>query len=311
MRVVNQKKIGDYYKIYEQIYENPLITLYDIAVNTGLCRNTVSKYVKEMYERGVIHGPHVCMKPARTYKEYVYLLNFTDPLTTFDVLERFPEVVYKKLTFGDWNILVISNELLDFSKMEGFENVVYQGMKYWSYTPKVDYMPWDQSFEEIYKYLDRFIPYRLERKKREVTFLKWGKDEWTLYHSFHFMREKVSPVLKKARVRYTTYKNWKKTLDKYCTVHTGFYPEGYKHYLSCCFLFDTDFEESVKFIFSLFPVSTLTTELDNYLLVFAHVIPPQIERNLICLVYDMETKRMIKGFKRAILYKETPQYCTI
>ena len=125
------------------------------------------------------------------------------------------------------------------------------------------------------------------------------------------MREKVSPVLKKARVRYTTYKNWKKTLDKYCTVHTGFYPEAYKHYLSCCFLFDTDFEESVKFIFSLFPVSTLTTELDNYLLVFAHVIPPHIERNLLCLVYDMEAKRMIKGFKRAILYKETPQYCTI
>jgi hypothetical protein len=195
---------------------------------------------------------------------------------------------------------VIANKLLDFSKIEGFENIVYQGTKFRSYTSKVDYILWEQRFEKIYEYLDRFIPYRLESKRREVTFLKWGKDEWKLYHRFYFMREKVTPVLKKARVRYTAYKDWKKTLNKYCTMHTRFYPEGYEHYLSCCFLFDTDFEESVKFIFSQFPASTLVTELDNHLLVFAHVIPPRIERNLICLVYDMETKKMIKGFKKAI-----------
>ena len=304
MGKISQKKLKSYYRIYEQIYENPLISLYDIAVNTGLARGSVTRYAKEMYEKGIICGPRMCMKSARNYNEYVYLVNFRDPLTANTILKGFPQAVYTGLTFGDWNTLVITSKLLDFAEIEGFENVVHHSTKYCTYTPKVEYIQWDQSFEMVYDYIDQFMPYRSESKKREITSLPWGDNEWELYHAFNFMRQKITPLLRKIDVSYPKYVKWMKSLHNYCTIHTGFYPDGYEDYLSCCFLFDTDYEESVKFIFSLFPTTSFVTELDNFLLVFAHVIPPTVKMNLICLVYDMETKKMIKGFKEATLYTD-------
>ncbi len=68
-----QRRKG-YYKIYEQIYKDPFMLVYEIAQNIGLSRNTVTKYLQEMYTSGVVVGPYLEMKPARTYKEYVHLL---------------------------------------------------------------------------------------------------------------------------------------------------------------------------------------------------------------------------------------------
>jgi len=61
-KITQNKRMRNYHKIFEQIYENPVMTIYDISVNTGLSRNTVAKYVKEMYKQGVIQGPHIRMR---------------------------------------------------------------------------------------------------------------------------------------------------------------------------------------------------------------------------------------------------------
>jgi DNA-binding Lrp family transcriptional regulator len=77
--ISRMKRLKKYYKIFEQVYGSPLMSIYDIAQNTGISRNTVSKYVKEMYAQGIIYGPYLRMRPAVTSTEYVYLMNFTDP----------------------------------------------------------------------------------------------------------------------------------------------------------------------------------------------------------------------------------------
>jgi len=115
------------------------------------------------------------------------------------------------------------------------------------------------------------------------------------------MRKKVTPVLRKINVRYETYIKWMKALETNCTVHTGFYPQGYKTYACYCFLFFTDYEESVKSLFSLFPATSFFMELDKQLLVFTNVKSSKVKRKLICLVCDMKTKRMIKGFKHTVV----------
>jgi hypothetical protein len=43
-------KLKRYHKIYEQVYANPVVFITDIAQNTGISRNTVAKYIKEMYK---------------------------------------------------------------------------------------------------------------------------------------------------------------------------------------------------------------------------------------------------------------------
>ncbi|MBU7027369.1 MAG: winged helix-turn-helix transcriptional regulator [Theionarchaea archaeon] len=300
-KIFQEKRMKSYYRVFEQIYECPVMSYYDISVNTGLSRNSVSKYVKEMYDEGIIKGPQIRMKLAVQYKEYVYLMNFSDPQKAFHGLKGFPHVMYHAVTFGDWNTMVVTNSLLDFKKLVGFEGMVNRGVRYCSYTPKVECISWDESFEKVYEQLDRFTPLREEYRNRRVTDLYWGEDEWKLFYAFNSLRKKVTPALREIKVTYETYTKWMKTLEDYCTIHTGFYPGGYENYSCHCFLFFTDYEESVKSLFSLFPTTSFIMELDKQLLVFTYVTSPKVKRNLFCLLYDMETKKMIKGFRQAMV----------
>ena len=276
------------------------MSFYDIAVNTGLSRNTVSKYVKEMYAKGIIVGPEIKMNPAPTYREHMYLINVTDPLHVFDELKEFPCVVYHALTFGDWNTMVVTNRLLDFSQLVGFHNVVTQGVKYRSCTPKVEYTSWDESFTKVHEKIVEFTPLQNEHKHRQITPLLWGEDQWTLFHAFKYnMRKKVIPTLKKSNIRYGTYTKWMKNLDNHCTLHIGFYPQGYQNYVHYCFLLYTDHEQSVQSVFSSFPTTPFITEVGNHVLVFTCVSSSHTTRKLFCTLYDMKTKHIIKGFKYA------------
>jgi DNA-binding Lrp family transcriptional regulator len=295
-------KKKSYFKIFEQIFEDPTISIYDISRKSGLSRNTVSKYLKEMYTKSIIVGPQIRMKPAEDYTEYVYLMNFRDPFQVFEGLKRFPHVLYHVMTFGDWNLMVVTDRPLDFSKLIGFETMAMQGVRGRSYTPKVTYITWDESFKKAYEEVERFTPARTEFKDRTLApRLGWGKDEWKLFRAFKFnMRRKVTPMLRRIRVRYETYTKWSIDLENHSTIHVGFYPEGYQTYMTYCFLFYSDYESTVKSLFSSFPTTPFIVEIGNHLMTFTNMISSQITRQLFCTVYDMKKKGIIKGFKQAV-----------
>jgi len=112
-------------------------------------------------------------------------------------------------------------------------------------------------------------------------------------------------LLREIGVRYEIYRQWRETLHNHCTVHTGFYPEGYKTYTCYCFLLSTEYHSMVRSVFSLFPTTSYFAEMDGELLVFVHVVSAEVKRNLFCLIYDLKAKGVIKGFKHAvILFKD-------
>jgi DNA-binding Lrp family transcriptional regulator len=291
-------RLQGYYKIYEQIHANPTIPTKNIGPNVRISRNTVTKYIKEMYRDHILVGPYLQVNPSPTYKQYVYLMDFTDPWMAFRGLKGFPHVVYHAITFGDWNTAVITDKLLDVTKLAGFKKTITQGVRYHSYTPKVALTTWDETFQEVHKKLLQFKR-RPEDKIREVTPSTWQEHEWTLYHAFKCMRRPVTPVLQNINVRYEPYLKWKSDLYTHCTVHTGFYPGGYESYLDYCFLFSTDYEESVRSVFSLFPTTPFFMEVDKQFLAFIQVNTPEVQRNLLCLIYHMQKKGMIKHSKQA------------
>jgi hypothetical protein len=169
-------------------------------LNTRLARNTVSKYLKEMYARNILVGPHIRISPAENYREYVYLMNFQDPWKVFNGLKQFPHVVYHAIAFGDWNTMVITDRFLDFSALAGFNNTVYRGARGYSHTPHVEYITWDESFKRIQEQMKVPPPAPESRKWRLAPFLGWGEDEWKLFHVFKYdMRQNVTPVLKKSK----------------------------------------------------------------------------------------------------------------
>ncbi|MBU7019383.1 MAG: hypothetical protein HXS44_17890 [Theionarchaea archaeon] len=301
-KISQYRKTLNYHKVFEQIFENPTRSIYDVAHGSRLSRNTVSKYLTEMYMKDVIIGPQIRMNPAPNYKEYIYLVNFRNPFQVFEGLNRFPHVVYHTMTFGEWNIMAVTNRPLDFSKLVGFETMVRQGVRGRSYTPKVECLSWDESFERIYEQMHRFTPVRTEDKNRLLAPpLDWGDDEWKLYHAFKYnLRRKVTPTLRKIGVRYEAYGKWAEDLEDHCSIHVGFYPEGYRNYMTYCFVFSSDHEQSLQSIFSLFPTTPFIVEMGNQLMVFVNMISSEITRKLFCTIYDIKRKEMIKGFKEAV-----------
>ena len=292
----------NYFEIFEHIFETPSISIYDMSQIASLSRNTISKYLREMYIEDILVGPQIRMRPAPNYREYIYLMNFRNPFQVFEGLKQFPHVLYHVMTFGDWNIMAVTDRPLDFSKLVDFENMVRQAVRGHSYTPKVEYTAWDESFKKAYEEVNRFTQVRKEYKDRRLApRLDWQEDEWKLYYAFKFnMRQKVTPLLRRINVRYETYTKWTESLETHSTIHVGFYPEGYRNYITYCFLFSSDHEDSVKSLFSLFPTTPFVLEMGNQLMVFVNMISSEITRKLFCTIYDMKRKEMIKGFNQAV-----------
>jgi hypothetical protein len=157
-----------------------------------------------------------------------------------------------------------------------------------------------ESFQRIHELLER-TPRPEHRERRLAHAVPWDEDQWKLYHAFKFnMRKSITPTLDKIKVRYEHFVDWSKTLKDYCTIHTGFYPHGYQTYLHHCFLFSSEYESSVKSLLSLFPTTTYIMEVQNQLLVFINALSSAITVRLFCLMYDMQVKHMIKGFRKAV-----------
>jgi hypothetical protein len=150
----------------------------------------------------------------------------------------------------------------------------------------------------MYSRIEHFTP--LPEYKARTPLLTWGSDQWKLFCTFKYcMRKKVTATIQKINVRYETYSEWMKTLQNHCTIHTGFYPEGYHTYHSYCFLCHTDHPQSVQSLFSFLPTTSFIIELPNQLLILVNLISPDIIRKLFCTIYDMKTKSIIKTFHQA------------
>jgi len=151
----------------------------------------------------------------------------------------------------------------------------------------------------VNEHIIAFTP-RTEYNNQQVTPLPWGQDEWKLFYSFKYnMRETVTPLLKRINVRYETYAKWMETLDNRCSIHTGFYPQGYKNYLSHCFLVSSDCKSLVQLLFSLLPATPFIMDVGDQLLILVNVSSQKIT-NLFCTVYHMKVKKIITTFSQAV-----------
>lgn len=294
------KKLERIYTIYDQLYDNPFESLYKIAQNTAMSRNTVRKYLEEMYDKRVLTGPFLEVKPAPNCRRIVYLLDFEHPLKVFEELKGVDHVVYHTVDFGDWNCLVVTDKLMDFSQVGSYK-VVYRGDIFEKYVPKVELYGWNTAFFKINMCIHGFEPEIVQKTRVLAPVNVWGEQEWKLFYAFQKNpRKKVIKTLRDIDVTYEQYKKWKKTLEIYCNIHTGFYPLGVQMYMVYKFLVSSDFEEVVRKIFGLFPVTPVITEVGNELMVTVYVVNPENCRKLFCMITDLKAKNIVKKVKKSM-----------
>jgi len=79
-----------------------------------------------------------------------------------------------------------------------------------------------------------------------------------------------------------------------------FYPQGSKTYVNYCFLFSSDYNQSVISLFSLVPTTPVIMEVGDHLSVLK--ISPDVSRDMFYTIVDMQTKKMIKEFSSAAVF---------
>jgi hypothetical protein len=297
-------KLERCHRIYEQVYQDPLMPLHIIARNSGLSRNTVSKYLHEMRGQTSLLGPYLRMKATPTYREYVYLANFSDPKRKFTALSCFPSVLDVVHTFGDWTTLLVTNQPLDITRMYGFQDLVLSEFKYSTITPRTEFISWKAAFAKASMILED--PGPPSPLKREVApHLDWGEDQWKIYSIFNVnMRKIVTTSLQKVLVRYETYVEWKEDLNTHCTVHTGFYPRSYSQYTGHWFLFSSSYESLLVKVFSCLPVTPCIMETGHHVLVFVNTISSSALKRLTDLIVDMKSGGLVEEVKYGLVLRE-------
>jgi len=297
---VKKNTILQYINIANLIREDPFISLSDMNSHINLSRNTISRCLKKMYTDRILIGPQLSVKPHRTYTPYIYLLQVSNPYGIFQELKTLPHVKNLTISLGEWNISMLTDRMMDFSALEGFQKVVFEGKRYEIYSPPIRYTNWEQSFKEIRQELEGCTPIIEKRNTGILPELPWGEQEWELYRAMRLnVRQDIHPVLREYSIPYEIYHRWKKTVLDHCTVRTGFYPGGLDSYMNLYTLFRTDFAQVIKELFSLFPTTSFITDLDDHTLAVVR-IPFNLIGDVSSIIGGMREKGIVEDAHYAV-----------
>jgi hypothetical protein len=293
--------ILQYIKITNAIREDPFITLSNLSSQFYLSKNIISRCLKKMYADKILIGPQLSMKPHRNYTPYIYLLQISNPLCTFKEMKTLPQVKNLAIAMGEWNTCILTDRMMDFSALKGFQKVVFAGKRYDVYSPRNRYTTWEQSWKEIKQKMENCTLADEKSNTGILPELPWGEEEWQLYRELRLnVRQDIHPILRKHNIRYETFQRWKKTLLNYCNVHTGFYPGGLDTYMNFCILFRTKYAQIVKELFSLFPAISFLADLDDHILVLVR-ISSDMREYLGSLVDSMREKGIVEDAHYAVI----------
>ncbi|MBU7030270.1 MAG: winged helix-turn-helix domain-containing protein [Theionarchaea archaeon] len=292
------KKLKDYHKIYEQVYENPSIPLYQITKNTGISRSTASRYLQEMYKMSIMKGPFIFVRPAQNYRLYVAFLEFEHPVPTYLGFHGFPDVIHRSLSLGSWNVLLICEKLMNFSVSKGFKQCIHQGAKSVTCLSKVTSIDWDHSIKRMYSVISP--PKQKSTLYEEIPHIPWNNKEWTLYHKFrHNTRSRVMPVLRESKIRFVQYQKWLSELPQFAHVQPAFYPYGLDSYFVIDFLFQSEYHKELTHILGMLPSTSVFFSVGEHLLARVSLLNKPQQNELVSLIFHLGENGYYKTFHSA------------
>jgi hypothetical protein len=242
-----------YCRIYNQVYENPFLTVEDIANLLKMPVPEVAQHVNTMYESSFLLGPVISVKPASNYRMYSSFLKVTDPYTRYrEPFKR--SYISKSWTAGTWDFMVITEEKVNFAGIEGVKKCVYQGKKGGTFISKCIHVDWENSMKDILSRMGE--PGEEAVFYEEVPSLNWSEKEWMLYHAFRLNARRYSVlVLKELDIDREIYEKWVSSLPEVAYVQPAFYPSGSNVYGALDFLLQSDYQRQTITILGLLPFS--------------------------------------------------------
>ena len=297
---INRKVLKGFHKIYEQMYENPFIYQGEISKHTGMGKNRISRYILEMYDRSILLGPMVFLKPAENYFLHAAFCEFQDPCTVYTNLEGFPCVVSRSWNCGKWNIMIVSDMKMDLTLLKGFYRCIYQGSKGVTYLSRVKYLDWGMSMKRIQDVLT--LPREKTTLYKMGPPIPWDTADWVFYEELkQNIRTPITPLLKDPRINYRSHLKWIKTVPHYALVQPAFYPQGLHNYFPYVFLFSSDHHQQLMTILGMLPSTGVFFSVGNYLFARLTVLNPGEARELFSLTTKLRKLNYFTEFEGATI----------
>ena len=294
-RISAERKLEKYFQIYTQIYENPLISRNRIAQNLKMAPHTVTNYLQEMKD-SFMFGPAIYLKPAQNYHEYVYFLNFENPLSACALLEQHPSVITINLAFGRWNLFFIADEQIDYANVEGYQECILHGVKSVTFLSRVTTLDWDQSMENMRSMVK--APQQRSSLYKEGPAIPWKEWEWALYHKLkHNVRIPVNPVLEELDISSEQYKKWASSLFDVTSIQSAFFPSGKNR--TCDFLFQSENQKQLTDILGQLPSSWIFFSVGDYLFGGFCTSTSERRRELHKFTYEMRGEGLFSELRYA------------
>ncbi|MGC1121081.1 MAG: hypothetical protein WBA22_08295, partial [Candidatus Methanofastidiosia archaeon] len=202
------------------------------------------------YQSSILLGPVISVKPAVNYRLYCYFFKADDPSTLYKSFQE--SVVSKSVGAGDWNVMVITDQEMDFTAGTG--DCIHSGKKGGTFISKVTQLDWDHSLKDISSRISTLDTKSISYE--EAPALNWGGKEWMLYHAFRLnVRQDPDCVLKKLGIDSRTYRNWLSSLSVAAYVQPAFNSHGFSNCGMFDFLLKSEYQKQIMDILGLLPCS--------------------------------------------------------
>jgi hypothetical protein len=291
-----------YYRIYDQLYENPFAPVEDIAQKLEMSEADVNTCLDGMYQSTILLGPVISVKPASDYHVYCYFFKANDPKSLHESFRE--SVVFTSRGMGDWNVMVTTDKEMDFTAGRG--ECIHSGKKGGTFISKVTQVDWDHSLKDISSRIrtpdTRSISYE------EAPPLNWGEKEWMLYYAFRLnVRQDPGPLLTKLKINFEIYQNWLSSLPMAAHTQPAFNPHGFSKCGMFDFLLKSDYQKQIITILGLLPCSCGFFSAGDFLLVRFFLTWPGEAKKVDTLLWYLEKYGYCTDWLRSFVLSTSPR----
>lgn len=232
----------------------------------------------------------IFLKSAQHYKRYVYMVQFENACSVYRYFKEIPHIVGRSLGCGHWNVLLICENTMNFSLVQGVQQCVFQGVKGLTYLSKVTSLDWDKSLERMYTAVSR--PTKKSFLYEEIPSILWKDWEWNLFYRLQQnVRVEIMPILKELKITFEKYQKWMASLEQYAVIQCGFYPFGIDNYFAFDFLFESVYHKDLVHILGMLPSTSVFYTVGDTLFARLFVLDKREKDDLFTLILTLREKK--------------------
>lgn len=288
------RKIQTWWDIYGCLHENGRVHIGEICrkmqyTGRGKNRDTISRYLSEAFEEGIITNPRLTLANHEGSTLYAYLLKCPERKTElFETLRKYPEVLYIALLNGDYQLFFTSHSDQVSLQCPFVMSPIFTPL----YTVP---QGWNRSEQQC---LDIITHYTYEEStllRKVLSPLDWDLLDWKIYSAFRMdLRQSLKKV---AGTLNTTYETIRLHLHNKVLPQTiqfvGFFPQGLLNYSHLFFLVETPCEKSFVSALSKLQTSCLVWPLQDKLMCLLYFQNLNI---FLDAIFDLEKKKIFREY---------------